>query len=222
MTTSASPSACPPAAGDGSAIGSGDGTSNRPVGGFQVGLAFASGVADGTGVALGEGLGLGVGEAVGDGVGTVLADGDGLAPGEAAAFALGEAAGSSDGDGEAPGDGDALGPGDGDAPGPGEADGSGCGVAVGASRRIGSHRRPTCAPAGIEAALPDASGIVSSVFVAAIGSDPRVSVPNLIAALVRVGTGGGPTIAFVVVPESRPTAPDLRSPAVPPRETSER
>src|SRR5690349_21249717 len=176
ITTPVEPSVWAVPSAGGSSIGCGDGISNMPVGGFHVGL--ASGLADAVALGVGLGLGVGEGDAVGDGL--ALADGDGLSlDDEADAAGSGEALGP--GDGLAPGEADAVavGSGEGDAPGPGDAPGSGGAVAVGASSRIGSQRRPTCAPAGIEAVVPDESGIVSSVSVAAIGSESRVRVPNL-------------------------------------------
>src|SRR5829696_4693696 len=213
-------------AGSGSLTGSLGGSWNSPCATELVGDGCAAGVAATVADADGDADGKGPGDA--DGPTDVLADALGEALGDALADVLAE--GTADGLADAPGlaSGDAGGPPDGVAPapglaeGPGDAPAAGCGatdVSVGgASSRIGSHRRPTCAPFGRLVAFPAASGMVTFVSVLAIGSVASFRVPNLIAALASVGTGGGPAAAA----DALPIAPLLSSFAVTPRDTRER
>ena len=93
------------------------------------------------------------------------------------------------------------------------------GVAVGAaSSRIGSQRRPTCAPLGMLAALPE-TGIVTRVFVLAIGRVPRREGAELER---RVGERRDRRRPERPRRVTLPTAPLRRSLAVTPRATSER
>src|SRR5450759_2588309 len=157
------------------------------------------------------------GAAVGDGSGAVAGAGEGDPPPGASGTGWGAGGGDAVGAGVGASVGLGVGAGVGLGVGAGDATRPAAGV-EGCSTRIGSQRTPALAFAGICLAAPDATGSVSRVWVAAIGSDANAGSPNESPRPTSVGSMADPRMVPPLVPvdPARSSAPDPPGPAAGP------